>query len=45
MHADRFASCTIDNISDTTYLVQIHKLFKINIIIIIMKHPYNYMGF
>ena len=32
MHADRFASCTIDNISDTTYLVQ-----YINII---MKHLY-----
>ena len=45
MHADRFASCTIDIISDTTYQVQIHKLFKINIIIIIMKHLYNYMGF
>ena len=34
MHADRFASCTIDNISDTIYQVKIHKLFKINIIVI-----------
>ena len=45
MHADRFASCTIDNISDTTYQVKIHKLFKINIIIIIMNRLYNYVGF